>query len=244
MRIASRALGLLALAFNHLCLFAQTDRVRLTLKGAWPGHPVGTVQGRVMVVSNRAYVPIAHAGLAIIDVSSPTNLVPVGGSFNRGTAYIAGNYAFVTTEATWTGWGYAGGDLEILDVRDATHPVNVGDIATHGLANRVQVAGDLAYVAEGTRWSGSNRVGALEVFCVSNPASPTFVSRYETSGSINDVEVAGRYAYLAGGDADLQVIDVANPASPVWVGGYSTNVSDPDLGEGGGPSLNVKVVGS
>jgi hypothetical protein len=119
----------------------------------------------------------------------------------------------------------------------------VGGTATRGRANGMHVARDYAYVPEGTRWTGSNLLGALEIFDMSSPTNPVRVVTYNTGGSASSVDVSGSYAYLADGVTDLQVLDVTNPANPRRVGSYDTDEWNNIGAEHGGAALQMQVVG-
>ena len=74
----------------------------------------------VEVVGNYAYVALSQAGLTVLDVSNPTNCLPVGGCDTPGHAYgvaVSGTYAYVADSEK---------GLQIIDVRDPTKCVRVG----------------------------------------------------------------------------------------------------------------------
>jgi len=96
------------------------------------------------------------------------------------------------------------------------HHAVLGRYDTPGRAEAVVVAGNLAYVADGS-------VG-LQVIDVSNPMAPVRVGGYDTGGDALDVAVAGGIAYVADGGG-LEIIDVSIPAAPVRLGGYDAENS-------------------
>ncbi|MCX6924610.1 MAG: hypothetical protein NT154_15550, partial [Verrucomicrobia bacterium] len=97
---------------------------------------------------------------------------------------------------------------------------------TRGSAFKVQVVGNLAYVAATT--------DGLHVIDVSNPANPVRLGGYDTGGEANAVQVVGNLAYVADGSAGLQVIDVRSPTNAMRVGGYDTT----------GTAFDVQVAGN
>src|SRR6185503_6314968 len=100
-----------------------------------------------------------------------------------------------------------------------------------------------AYVAENTRWTGSNLLGALEIFDVSTPTKPIRVGTFDTEGAATSVDLSGGYAYLADGVTDLLVLDVSDPAHPRRIGGYDTD--ERKFGaEFSGPATYVQVDGN
>ena len=179
-------------------------------QGKWPAWPRGRAND-VKVVGNYAYAALGAGGLAVFDVSNPTNSVQVGGYNTSGYAAgvaVSGNYAYVAD-------GYAG--LQVIDVSNPTRCVRVGGYDTSGYARDVTVSGNYAYVADDT--------AGLQVIEVSNPANCVRVGGYVTIGSARGVAVSGNYAYVADYDAGLQVIDVSNPTNCVRVGGHDTSGS-------------------
>src|SRR5258705_13987081 len=68
--------------------------VRPLLEGKWPGSPRGGPAYYVNVVGNRAYVALGSGGLAVFDVSDPTNIMQVGACKTRdmaGGVAVSGN---------------------------------------------------------------------------------------------------------------------------------------------------------
>jgi hypothetical protein len=87
-------------------------------------------------------------------------------------------------------------------------------VDTPGDAVKVAVAGDLAFVADGT--------GGLRVVDVSIPTSPFPRGVYTGVVTTNDVAVVGEHVYVAGLLQGLRIVDVSDPDAPVEVGAYDT----------------------
>ena len=83
---------------------------------------------------------------------------------------------------------------------------------TPGRAYKVVVAGDHAYVADGSL--------GLRVVSIADPANPVSAGTYDTPGNAWDLAVDGNYAYVADGTGDLQVINVSDPTNPTLAGSY------------------------
>ena len=81
-----------------------------------------------------------------------------------------------------------------------------GAYDTPGAAYRVQVVGNLAYVADFD--------SGLQILDISNPAAPTLKGSYNTPGNARGIQVVGNLAYVADQASGLQIIDVSNPAAP------------------------------
>ncbi len=105
-------------------------------------------------------------------------------------------------------------------------PSFAGSYDTPGLADGVAVAGDHAFVADGT--------SGLQVIDISDPTNPTLAGTYDTPGNARRVAVAGNHAFVADGDVGLQVIDITDPTSPALAGTYDRRweISLQDLPEG------------
>ena len=185
------------------------NAVNVTLAGSCSlgGHAAQTVA----VSGNYAYVASSGPGLAVIDISNPSNPVKVGQCDTTWAIGVAvqGSYAYVGDAANG---GSAG--LRAIDVADPGSPALVGSYVTTEHCMGLAVEGSFAYVA--------NDAAGLQIIDVSDPANPAYAGGYDTTGNARDVIVAGGYAYVADGADGLQIIDISNPSSPVRVGGYDT----------------------
>src|SRR5262245_54864086 len=89
--------AVLAWALTVLGVPAQ-PRLEPLGTGRWPGFTYGAAAHDVKVVGKYAYVAMGYGGLAVIDVSNPTNCVRVGGWDSGGWGYsvaVVGNYAYL-----------------------------------------------------------------------------------------------------------------------------------------------------
>ena len=119
------------------------------------------------------------------------------GSFDTGYdsqgLAVGGDYLFVA----------AGQDgLQVIQIRDPTHPERVGELGADGPQDVALVDG-YAYLAAGR--------SGLRVLDVHDPANVRNVGGVETHGSVLGLVAAGNYAYLAAGTAGLEVVDIRNP---------------------------------
>ncbi|MFI3197633.1 MAG: Ig-like domain-containing protein, partial [Methylococcaceae bacterium] len=94
------------------------------------------------------------------------------------------------------------------------NPTALSSITIPGYANNVDVAGDYAYVAAGSK--------GLQIIDVSNRSNPAIVGSFDTAGTAIDVRVVGNVVYLADGDHGLQIIDVTDPTAPTLLASYET----------------------
>ncbi|MGM0470124.1 MAG: hypothetical protein ACQERB_15095 [Promethearchaeati archaeon] len=157
----------------------------------------------VYVNGDYAYIADDWKGLAIIDISDPTNPgAPIYEDIPSGWAqavYISGNYAYVA----YTGMTKNG--LAIIDVSDPEHPVLVANVDTE-CAWDVYVSGNYAYVADDNN--------GLAIIDISDPTIPVSIANITTYDVANGVFISGNYAYVADGNAGLTVIDVSDPTNP------------------------------
>ncbi|MHB1035357.1 MAG: Ig-like domain-containing protein [Pirellulales bacterium] len=179
----------------------------------------GDAQG-VAVSGNLAYVADGSAGLQIIDVANPANLMRLGGYNTSGTA---SDVVLVGTTAYVADWA-AG--LQIIDVTNPAAPVRLGGYDTSGQARAVAVLGTVVYLADNTE--------GLQIIDVTNPAAPVRLGGYHTTGSAMDVAVSGTTAYVADGYSGLAILNVSNPSAPVPLGTFDTT----------GPAYGVAVAGT
>ena len=95
---------------------------------------------------------------------------------------VKGDYAYIGI----------GPRLAILNIADPSLPTLAGQTGVFpGIVNDVAVAGNYAYVADGS--------AGLRIIDVSLPSAPAEVGFYDTPGAAYDVAVAGNYAYVADG---------------------------------------------
>lgn len=168
-----------------------------------------------------AFVAAGAAGLQIVDLSRPSNLLPKEASSlpSGGSAWdvaVSGTYAYVTV-------GEAG--LFILNISRPAEPILIGAIETDGVAVEVAVSANYAYVADG--------YAGLQVVDVGDPTRPRRVGTLGIEGPAYHVAVADEHVLVAG-EYGVHVIEVRDPANPRSVAKYETQ----------NPVANLAVSGS
>jgi len=114
-----------------------------------------------------------------------------------------------------------GDGLEIVDIFNPLAPVSLGEVTTLVNSWDVELAGDLAYIADG--------LGGLAVVDISDPSNPIHLASVPTAGAAVDVALGGdtesgeSLAVVASGSAGIEVFDLADPAAPVLVGQANTS---------------------
>lgn len=158
----------------------------------------------VAYFSNRAYVAMGERGLAIWNVTTPSNPVLLGRldlpDYAQGVAVgsIGGTiHAFIAA-------GDAG--VHVINCANPAAPVLATTFDTSGYARNVFFgASNRLYVADGA---------GLTILDVAVPASTSLLSFYPPADYATDVVVVGNYAYVAAEYAGLKVVDVSNPVAP------------------------------
>ncbi len=96
--------------------------------------------------------------------------------------------------------------LVIVDVTDPKRPGILGSCYDGGMAQKIQVSGSYAYIA--------NYYSGLEMMDIGNPQKPVKVGKLGDGGHAFSLDVVDNFVYLADVDDGLEIIDVTNPVSP------------------------------
>ena len=179
------------------------------------GFVAGIGSARDVVVDpsgSHVYVASGEFGLAIADVTNPSNPVALGGanpSFYGSRLAVNGTLAVVTSN---------GMGLNVVDVSDPMSPKTVGWLS--GGMGAVAMAGQYAYVDNTI--AGNPAHDDLIVVNLSVPSSPSIVGRITLPSGAGTIKVVGTLAYLATNAAGLQVVDVSSPTAPRIIGSVDT----------------------
>jgi hypothetical protein len=117
---------------------------------------------------------------------------------------------YCDTVNTTAWWDTAAGEIKMLPFE----LTSAGEYDTPSYSWGVAVAGDYAYVADGS--------SGLLVFDISDPANPDSAGAYDSPGFARAVWVSGDYAFVADASWGLQVVDISDPTNPLSAGGYNT----------------------
>ena len=153
----------------------------------------------VYVSGDYAYLAVGSFGLAIINISDPTNPgAPIYKNTNGFAyeVYVSGDYAYVADGAF---------GLAVINISDPTNPGTLIYEDTDGYAFGVYVSGDYAYVADES---------GLAVIDISDPTNPGLPNYENTAGDAYGIYVSGDYAYMANWQAGLAVINISDPTNP------------------------------
>ena len=160
----------------------------------------------ICIAGDYAYVAVDTYGLAIIDISDPTNPgTPVykDTSGNARSVFVAGDYAFVADMSS---------GLAIIDISDPSIPGSIFYETTTGNAYDVQISGDYAYVADGE--------SGLAVINITDPTNPGPTYYKDTPGNMNGVHVEGDFAfvtdkYLSFDVSSIKSYNISDPMVPL-----------------------------
>jgi PKD repeat protein len=170
--------------------------------------------GGMTVVDNTLYLAI-ESGLQIIDIVVPEYPVIIGSvetPDNGQDLTIVGNNAYLVTH---TFIGGHGSSLQIIDIgTPASSQVLLGSVDSAGYAFDIDVAGDKAYVADGS--------GGLQVVDISTPADPLILGSAESLDQALDVVVIGNLAFMASRNWGFRIFDLSTASSPTLVGGFNS----------------------
>ncbi len=170
-----------------------------------PGFAYG-----IALQGNRLYAAQAGSGVAVVDVSSPSNPTLIeetpGNDWARDVA-VANNHLFLAD-------GIAG--LTVMSISNPDNPVIVGSLDTENICYAVTVEGNRCYLASGT--------GGMVIVDVSDPSDPTerATLNFPGNGSCRFVATAGDTVYAAVNDRGLFAIDVSDPFAPEIIANFDT----------------------
>ncbi|NHK30716.1 MAG: hypothetical protein FK730_05150 [Asgard group archaeon] len=160
----------------------------------------------IIVEDKIAYVAHGRAGLIILDVNDPNNIVELG-AFNDGgicwKIFILENTLFVADRIQ---------GLEIIDISNLNNPVKVGLYKCQPFDVFVQE--ELAFIAAGVN-------GGLEIIDISQLDSPQKIG--EISFILEDtvsVFVKNDYAFIGNKENGLKIIKITRPRRPKLVFEY------------------------
>ena len=182
---------------------------------AWSDTP--DICSGVAVEAGLAYVADGTSGVRVLDVFSPTALnqsstYPLSGEVSYSVA-VSDRRLFISR-----GDGSTTGGVQIVDVSDPSHPVDIGFFDAGSSVFDVRVSGDYAFVGTATK--------GLQVFNISNPSSPVLEGGLTYAGSVGaaNVEVAGDRIVLGLG-AGVVVADVSVPSRPSLLSSFLTSLN-------------------
>jgi hypothetical protein len=160
----------------------------------------------IYVRGDYAYVANGGGGLAIINISDPTNPgLPVYSNTENDawrSVYVSGDYAYVIIQDK---------GLAIIDISNPINPRSpiYRDLPSK-IAYDVHVSEDYAYVA----YSVFGNPGGLAIINISDPTNPGTPIYRETHDSTTGVYIDGDFAYVTDLQRGLAIINISDPTNP------------------------------
>jgi hypothetical protein len=170
----------------------------------------------VIVQGQYAFVASRTAGLKVVNIANPSNLLGVGSLSPAGCNWwgikpVNSNYAAVTDQ-------YQG--VYFINITNPAAPAIAGSLSSLSYLGDVYAFGQYA-------WVGSVGQGSL-LLDISNPASPQVLSRRLGFRFIQEISVTGDYALVAGKENGCALLKLASPSSHEVLGSlpsYSSALS-------------------
>ena len=160
----------------------------------------------VAMVGTQAYAVDHPAGFYILDMTAADPLEPVGSLQSASAprfveilestppvAVLVGGIPYDPLRVLRQGAAPddPSGTLQLYDISDPAAPVAIATFSTPGDAQRAELKGSLAYVADGPT--------GLTVVDLSTPSQPAVVGTYQTRNSARDVAVANTAVLILDG---------------------------------------------
>ena len=203
----------------------------------------GAMSRDVALGGNHAYVGVnvpgnpSHTELAVVDLTTPSNpTVLTQFDLPIGEIEVVGSLLYVTVTSQ---------ELRIFDVSNPSAPQLLDAFGVPGVANNLEVRGNLAYVGNGD---------ATYVIDVSDPRDPALLATVPFGGGVMGVD--NNRLCLTKGD-NFRIIDVSNPAAAVllgtgasynaWglaIGGQTAFLASPSLRMGGLLAVDISIPSS
>lgn len=157
------------------------------------------------VSGNFSYIATGRTGLAVMNISNPTNPSAPYYEDTNGDAlgvYVRNDYAYVAD---------AGSGLAVIDVSDPTDLGSPIYMDTTGFSTNVYVSGDYAYIADGE--------SGLAIIDISDPTNPGNPIYEDTISYAHDIHVSGNYSFVGDhiGLAVINISDPTNPGAPIYM---------------------------
>lgn len=136
----------------------------------------------IFVKDSLAFIPKAQGDLVIVDISDPTEPVPLGSCETPGgsrNVHVQGQYAYVAVSES---------GILIIDVSDPNNPFQVAQYETPGSARDVYAKENHAFIAD--------RDAGVIIIDISDPLNPLFVTAYDTPGLAESIDFDSQYIYV------------------------------------------------
>jgi len=159
------------------------------------GYSLSGMANEISIQGTQAFLA-ADDGLHVLDISNPASPKFLGKYLETTSGvFVSGNYAYIAVAS----------GLKVIDISNPASPKLVASLNIAGIASKVFVSENFAYVAAGD--------AGLQVIDISDPTKPALATTYDTPGSAMGVSVNGSFAYVADHVEGLRVIDLTQAPS-------------------------------
>ncbi len=159
----------------------------------------------------------------VVDISSPmtpTGVVTFTDSNAWGTFALQGNFAYANSDTS---------GFRIFDISDPANPVLQGAAFLTPSGGGLAVAGDYAYLGNGSQGSFFAVQGCFFVVDVSSPSHPSLVDTISVPAEetrITRLEVASGRLYVYGESGAVYIYALDSPAAPAYLTALEAPVVD------------------
>lgn len=162
--------------------------------------------------SNTQYIADEASGLAIVDVSIPSNPRMIRSVDVQGTTKGV-DVTDTRTHAVVAVGSPSVSAVKIIDITDETNPQVVGSVPIPGDAKDLVVRDTYAYVAAYT--------GGLQIVDIRTPSNPRIVGAIPQSGGFvpRDVALSGQFALAAEQlfPNAIPIVEISDPTDPIFL---------------------------
>jgi hypothetical protein len=151
-----------------------------------------------LIIAVAIIIPVTL--ILINESSNTTELGQISTGGEARDVEIKGDIAYVVD----TGGESSPGGLVIINVSNPNHPSIIGSYYQSGLPFKVDVAGNIAVLA--------NIYVGVEILNLSDLANPVKIDQYTGSGEAYDVQIIGEIAYIADWSRGLVLLNISDPS--------------------------------
>jgi hypothetical protein len=157
-----------------------------------------------------------HNGIKTFNLSNPVYPVQMGYANISDDPYSFYNFGDTCFATTIDFYGDNASKFNIIDFTDPYFPSIIGEHWTAGYSYDVQIAGDYAYIANGT--------SGLKIVDISNPEEPVILDNEIGTGA-KDILIQGNRLYLLRGRGRFEIYDISIPDQAVLLGFNNDNIN-------------------
>jgi len=192
-----------------LILYGATHAQQFNLLGSYDlTYPAS----EIIVEDGYAYVPDADAGLIILDVTDPGNVILVEqGPPETRVQHITKSGDLIYASRNLDIPGIDSADFKIIDVSNPASLVLISQGIMMGDIYDIEFANGYVFVLN----SFGNRLNAIDV---SDPYNPFVAGSFRVTGALAKLQIVGNTAYVITYTHGLRILDITDPLNPAPLG--------------------------